>query len=84
MSYTQKRHSKSYQRYHDFLHIKKKEKIIQWWGNDAIDGITRGQMHRLSKGKIHCTCPMCRQKTKEIGWKHADLIKLLKSEEKEA
>ena len=37
-----------------------------------------GEKHRLSKGKVHCSCPMCAQKTKNIGYSHSDKIKLSK------
>lgn len=81
MSYTQKRHSKSYQRHHDYAHAKRKADIVKSWGDGSFEGFTRGgQVHRLSKGKIHCSCPMCRQKTREIGWKHSDRVNLLKGQ----
>ena len=46
-------------------------------------------LHQYSKNKIHCSCPMCTQKTNNRGrhkyygkgsknWKHSDLINLLK------
>lgn len=31
---------------------------------------------QLTKGKIHCSCPMCAVKTKTDGWKHSDMQKL--------
>ena len=79
LSYTQKRHSKAYQRHQDFTHAKRKANIVRNWGNGSFEGFTRGgQVHRLSKGKIHCSCPMCREKTKERGWKHSDLVNVAK------
>ena len=44
-------------------------------------------LHQYSKNKIHCSCPMCTQKTNNRGrrkwygkgsknWKHSDLIKI--------
>ncbi len=46
-------------------------------------------LHQYSKNKIHCSCPMCTQKTNNRGrrkwygkgsknWKHSDLVKLAK------
>lgn len=36
------------------------------------------QFHRLSKSKIHCSCPMCTSKVRTQGWKHSDLQKMAK------
>jgi len=44
-------------------------------------------LHQYSKNKIHCSCPMCTQKTNNRGrnkwygkgsknWKHSDLIQI--------
>lgn len=50
-------------------------------------------LHEYSKGKIHCSCPMCRAKTngkKNIktgstsnNWKRSDLLKIAAMEAKE-
>lgn len=32
----------------------------------------------LDKGKIHCSCGMCAEKTRNVGWKHSDKRKLEK------
>ena len=93
MSYTERQHNRSQIRHNNFKHIKRKEKILK----NVYDGgflyenrhgygwyyvFTNGQPHRLSKGKIHCSCPMCREKTRELGFKHADKINMQKGYEK--
>lgn len=32
----------------------------------------------LDKGKVHCSCGMCAEKTRKVGWKHSDKRKLEK------
>lgn len=76
-----------------YIHIKRKEKTLRnvydaGYGdcknNEKLGsyyGYTKGQSHRLSKDKIHCSCPMCREKTKERGWKHADVVNMMKGQE---
>ena len=73
-------------------HIKRKKSLVEQlcyhWA-PAFDGM-------LSKGKIHCSCPCCSQKTKNKGhrrynhngnynpsynWKHSDLIKIQSMED---
>lgn len=83
MSYTQKRHTKSHIRHESYTHIRRKEKILKNVKLGSYYGYTRGQPHRISKGKIHCSCPMCREKTKERGWKHADVVNMMKGFEDE-
>lgn len=95
LSYTQKRHSKEDIRHEACVHIKRKEKILknvydagngECKNNEKLGsyyGYTKGKSHRLSKGKIHCSCPMCREKTKERGWKHADIVNMMKGIEDE-
>lgn len=79
------KHDKAYKRYKTEVHINRKKYIVNnCWG------LSRGfipniliQPHRLSKGKVHCSCPMCAQKTKKNGWKHGDEINLEKGLETE-
>ena len=54
-------------------------------------------LHQYSKNKIHCSCPMCSQKTNNKGknrlkhgnyypsknWKHSDLLKIESMEQSE-
>lgn len=65
-------------------HIKRKKRISHSYWYIKHDGM-------LNKGKIHCSCPACSQKTKNKGhrrnnhkgnynpsynWKHSDLLKI--------
>lgn len=69
-------------------HIKRKKNIVKniyrWDHYYPHDG-------QYSKGKIHCSCPMCNQKTRhrrgyyvwgctkgKKNWKHSDYIKVIK------
>lgn len=36
---------------------------------------------QLAKGKIHCSCSICKQKVKNDGWKYSDKHQLLRGEE---
>ena len=77
-------------------HIHKRENIIKnvyrdknWY--EAV----KLQSHRLSKGKVHCSCPMCSRKTKKKkkkrlkhgnyypskDWKHSDAQKIESAEQ---
>ena len=42
-----------------------------YWGGYDIK-----HMGYLRKGKIHCSCPLCRSKVKYNGYKHSDLKKI--------
>lgn len=70
-------------------HINRKKKIAEHNGwVERHDGA-------LSKGKVHCSCPMCANKTntkhmgrvgkywchKPTNWKHSDLLKLQSMED---
>lgn len=57
-------------------HIKRKKKKSAHYWNYKFDG-------QYSKGKIHCSCEMCRSKTNNGGglhwakahnWKHSDAV----------
>lgn len=61
--------SRAYYRHQRWRCIRRKYNIRkQLWGNTAIenyyskDGKTGVAIGTLSKGKIHCSCPMCRTK----------------------
>jgi hypothetical protein len=45
-------------------------------GENEIMAWTKGQKGRLAKGKIHCSCWMCRQKSYDYPL-HSDELKLL-------
>lgn len=74
--------SRAYYRKMRVKHIHRKKKIAELyygWGYYRIDG-------KYSKGKIHCSCPMCSEKTKNKknhyypsrNWKHSDKVKIEK------
>lgn len=57
-------------RHEDWVHTLRKRNIFKYvWG----DPLTGYPLRKLSKGKVHCSCPMCAAKTKTNGWKHSDL-----------
>lgn len=67
----------------DELKQEKKRKIVRdFYGYTEENHNWMAQPHRLSKGKIHCSCPMCAAKTNARrgtyvhGWKAADKRKL--------
>lgn len=37
--------------------------LKQVQGKESVQAWTRGSSGRLSKGKIHCSCPLCRVKS---------------------
>lgn len=54
---------RAYYRYQRNRHIRRKIGILRRWGGDVLEGWLRGCPGRLSKGKIHCSCPLCRVKS---------------------
>lgn len=72
-------------------HIKRKKRLSSYYWH--IWHVEHDGM--LSKGKIHCSCPCCSQKTRNKGhrrhyngnynpsynWKHSDLIKIQSMED---
>lgn len=57
-------------------HIRRKKRILKYVYGE-VDSSPWGCDGELSKGKIHCSCPMCREKTWAIGPKHSDKKKML-------
>ena len=56
---------KSYYRYQRNRAINKKLNIVKnTYSEDAICEMGK-KKGKLSKGKVHCSCPLCSQKTKE-------------------
>lgn len=47
-------------RHNDWKKAIRKQKIIQQYGFDYYDNL-----HQYSKNKIHCSCPLCANKTRE-------------------
>ena len=51
--------TRAWRRYKDYTKAKRKMKLARWpWYS---------HFHQYSKNKIHCSCPMCRRKTKNNG-----------------
>ena len=51
--------------------IHRKERILLKLGGEAyLRGWARGAVGRFAKGKIHCSCPMCRIKSYEYPQVH--------------
>lgn len=59
-------HSRSQTRYNRTKKINRKMRILKGiGGNENVDAWTGGGYGRLSKNKIHCSCPLCRSKTQD-------------------
>lgn len=76
MSYTEKRHDRGVLRKNNYRIIQRKKKILESYGEGVLEELTSDQIHRLAKGKIHCSCPLCQEKTRTLGWKHSDKVKI--------
>ena len=79
------KHTKDYLIEKTENHIKKKEKILKniiWADMDCSSMEVIQQHHRLSKAKVHCSCPMCTEKVSNLGWKYKDRINLSKGDDK--
>lgn len=70
--------TKAERRHNDWVKIHRKANIVKNVFEDEIwfDATFRGKEHKLSKGKVHCSCPMCSAKTRRNGYKISDLKKL--------
>ena len=67
--------TKAERRKNDYKHIERKKQILKNVYQDENAFTHGGQFHRLSKGKIHCSCPLCSAKTRgELT--HSDKIKM--------
>ena len=71
-------HDRVYHRYKSYLHMVKKQNIVKYVYGMLFSGNSKYEGHKLSKGKVHCSCPMCSMKTVRDGWKHADRVALEK------
>ena len=70
------KHNKVYKRFKTQVHISRKKRIVKdCWGlfPDFVPNVLT-QPHRLSKGKVHCSCPMCSRKTRKNDWKYRDKV----------
>ena len=58
--------NRSYYREQRNRAIRRKERILLKLGGEKyLKGWARGAVGRFAKGKIHCSCPMCRLKSYE-------------------
>jgi len=72
------RRTKAERRHNDWTKIHHKAAIIKhvWQDEEWFESVLEGKEHRLSKSKIHCSCPICSAKTRRNGYKISDLRKL--------
>lgn len=67
----------SYRRRMRNKHIERKKKIITHSMYDTGDLLENERfIGKLDKGKVHCSCPLCREKTREIGYKASERRKI--------
>lgn len=75
----------AYKKHKDYVHMKRKYNILKYVyrmdDKDIQNNICWGPIHKLSKNKVHCSCPMCQRKTSKLGMKHADSINYDKGRE---
>jgi len=65
-------HNRAYYRHHRERVIRRKvNMLLAYGGRENVNAWTHGQHVRLSKGKIHCSCRMCRRKSYDEA-KHRD------------
>ena len=66
----------NWRKYQSKHHIKRKRDIIKYvycYDDEYIEKYTPWRIaHRLDKGKIHCSCPMCSAKRKTQGYTYSD------------
>ena len=69
--------SKAERKHNDWKKIHKRARIIKdvYRDDEWFDGYWAAQEHRLSKNKVHCSCPMCSAKSGRNGYKISDLKK---------
>lgn len=79
-------HGRAYHQHYTKVHIHRKAEILRYFmlGPDDLCRELK-EPHRLNKGKVHCSCPLCTEKTRNLGWKHSDKkrIQAMKDEIKE-
>lgn len=76
--------NKAERRKDDYRHIARKRKILKdvYYDDDLVFSLDE-EKHRLSKGKVHCSCPLCATKTKKDGYSHSDLKKIAAAADQE-
>lgn len=70
--------TKAERRHNDWVKIHRKARIIKNAFHDTnwYAAAYEGKEHKLSKDKIHCSCPLCSTKTRTDGYKISDLRKI--------
>lgn len=69
-----KNRTKPYQRHQRRRVIEKKKRIyLSFWKNDKEYMKPEGH---FGKGKVHCSCPCCSEKTRVWGYKKNELAKI--------
>ncbi|MEJ3719537.1 hypothetical protein WGM54_16115 [Paenibacillus polymyxa] len=75
MKPNQKNRNQAYFRHHRKRVIRRKKRLSAQWGWVVkFDGT-------FSKGKIHCSCWMCSQKTKRLGYPKSELARIASCQE---
>lgn len=69
--------SKAERKHNDWKKIHHKAEIIKnvWKDSEWYNNFWEHQEHRLSKNKVHCSCPICSAKTSKNGYKASDIKK---------
>ena len=80
---SEKNNSRAYNRKVSIRKALRKKRIAE-----EITSMTYDNLHQYSKNKVHCSCPMCNEKTNVKGahnYKHSELKKLsgMENQEKE-
>ena len=76
------KHNYNYRQHHSERIVKKKQHIIQdIFHINNLDN-RKWSHNGLKKNKVHCSCPMCSEKTRNIGYKHSDKKKLIRFSER--
>ena len=65
--------NKAKRRHNDWVKTLHKRNIFKYVWHDNLDGYP---IHKLSKGKVHCSCPLCAAKTKTNGYSASDRRKI--------
>lgn len=60
--------NRAIRRHYNYYKSKRKHDIARSWGWNVIQG-------KFVKGKLHCSCSMCSQKTRVLGRKTSELRK---------
>lgn len=77
---------KAFRKHHELRVIHKRISIVKNVYHQSKEDMKQNsnwnKQHKLSKHKVHCSCPMCSTKTKRDGYKHSDKVKLEKGDDR--